>query len=193
MNFPQMMEHFYCEAPEYEAPLVKPFTKIEEHNFSKYTQDSIYHFTETITPVSSITSKIFSGFKKSYHNLYKFDSKTEKDFAIILEQDKAVMKWLRPALNQFHIYWNHNSKRYCPDFIVETEKAIYMIETKKADSIDTIEVEEKSRAALEYCKYSTEFTDKNEGKPWEYILIPHNFVMLNMSFDGLIKKYRLNL
>jgi hypothetical protein len=27
---------------------------------------------------------------------------TEKDFVVILEQDKAVLKWLRPALNQFH-------------------------------------------------------------------------------------------
>lgn len=97
------MQHFYFEAPSYEKPLVRPFTRIEEHNFSKYTKDSIHHFTETITPTNAIPNKVFSGFRKAYHNLYKFDSKTEKDFSVILEQDRAVIKWLRPASNQFHI------------------------------------------------------------------------------------------
>lgn len=92
--------------------MVKPFTRIEEHNFSKYTKDSIHHFTETITPTSAISGKVFSGFRKSCHSLYKFDSKTEKDFAAILEQDKSVLKWMRPASNQFMIYWKYNSKQY---------------------------------------------------------------------------------
>ncbi|MBE7549163.1 MAG: hypothetical protein HS127_19195 [Planctomycetia bacterium] len=43
--YSQMKQHFYCEAPSYEKPMVKPFTRIEEHNFSKYTKDSIHHFT----------------------------------------------------------------------------------------------------------------------------------------------------
>ncbi|MBM2833237.1 MAG: hypothetical protein HW406_398, partial [Candidatus Brocadiaceae bacterium] len=129
--YSQMMQHFFFEAPSYEKPMVKPFTRIEEHNFSKYTKDSIHHFTETITPTNSIPNKIFSGFRKACHNLYKFDSKTEKDFTAILEQDKAVLKWLRPASNQFHLYWKHNSRQYNPDFVVETKDAIYLIETKK--------------------------------------------------------------
>lgn len=41
----QLMQHFYLEAPSYEKPIVKPFTRIEEHNFSKYTKDSIHRFT----------------------------------------------------------------------------------------------------------------------------------------------------
>ncbi|WP_347275536.1 ATP-binding protein [Candidatus Kuenenia sp.] len=75
--YSQMMQHFYFEAPSYEKPVVKPFTRIEEHNFSKYTKDSIYHFSGTITSTNAIPNKIFSGFKKACHNLYKFDSKTE--------------------------------------------------------------------------------------------------------------------
>ena len=163
--YAQMMQHFYCEAPNFEKPIVKPFTKIEDHNFSKYTMDSIHHYTETITPTNSIPGKVFSGFKKACHNLYKFDSKTEKDFAYILEQDKAALKWLRPAANQFHIYWKHNSKQYRPDFVAETADTIYMIETKKEGDIDTAEVQEKSQAALTYCNHATEFTAQNGGKP----------------------------
>lgn len=188
--YSKMMQHFFFEAPSYEKPVVKPFTRIEEHNFSKYTKDSIHHFTETITPTNSIPNKIFSGFRKACHNLYKFDSKTEKDFAAILEQDRTVLKWLRPASNQFHIYWKHNSRQYNPDFVVETKDAIYLIKTKKEMDIESADVQEKAQAALTYCKHATDFTIPNGGKPWKYVLIPHNAVMANMSFEILAKSYK---
>ena len=187
--YSQLMQHFYFEAPSYEKSIAKPFTRIEEHNISKYTKDSIHHFTETIIPTNAIPNKVFSGFKKACHNLYKFDSKTEKDFAVILEQDKAVLKWLRPAPNQFHIYWKHSSRQYNPDFVVETKDAIYLIETKKEMDIESADVQEKAQAALEYCKYATDFTILNRGKPWKYVLIPHNAVMVNMSFSTLVMNY----
>jgi len=189
----QMMEHFYCERPKFDKLSVKPFTRIEEHNYSKFTKDSINDFKETIQPTSSIPNKIFGGFKKACHNLYKFDSKTEKDFSIILENDKAVIKWLRPARLQFHIYWDHNSKVYHPDFVVETKDTIYLIETKKEIDVQTVAVQEKALAAYQYCKNATEYTSKNSGKPWKYILIPHNVVLLNMSFETLAKSYEFKV
>lgn len=189
--YAQLKQHFYCEAPNYEKPIVRPFTRIEDHNYSKYCQDSIHDLRETITPTSAIPSKVFSGFKKACHNLYRFDSKTEKDFAIILEQDGAVSKWLRPAPNQFRIYWKQNTRQYHPDFVVETADAIYMVETKKEVDIASSEVQEKSQAALIYCKNATEFNLEHGGKPWKYILIPHNAVMVNMSFPGLIGNYQV--
>lgn len=191
--YQQLMEHFYVEAPEFEKPVidVKAFTKIEDHNYSKYSQDQIYDYKETINPTSAIPTKIFTGFKKAYHLLYKFDSKTEKDFSIILEQDNDVLKWLRPAHNQFRIYWAHNSKQYQPDFVVESKDFIYIIETKKQDAMSDDEVKDKARAALEYCKYASEYTAENEGKPWKYVLIPHNAVQTNMSFKYLVEQFEL--
>ncbi len=189
--YSQMMEHFFCEAPVFEKPVVKPFSRIEEHNFSKYTKDVIHHYTDTITPTSTIPSKVFSGFRKACHNLYKFDSKTEKDFTIVLEQDKDVLKWLRPAQKQFRIYWNHNTKQYNPDFVVQTDIAIHMIETKKEGDIETAEVQEKTAAALLYCKNATKFTTANGGKPWKYVLIPHNSVFVNMSFEALARRFEI--
>jgi type III restriction enzyme len=29
--YSQMMEYFYCETPTFDEPVVKPFSKIEEH------------------------------------------------------------------------------------------------------------------------------------------------------------------
>lgn len=187
--YAQLMEHFYFEAPTFVEPTVKPFTQIEEHNYSKYTKDALIQYRETVTPTNSIPSKVFTGFLKACHTMYKFDSKTEKDFAIILEDNKDVLKWLRPAGNQFHIYWHHNSKQYHPDFVAETKDGIYLIETKKEGDIESLDVQDKSRAALEFCKHATNYTTKNNGKPWKYVLIPHGSVQVNMSFAHLVKQY----
>lgn len=37
--------------------------------------------------------------------------------------------------------------------------------------------------------HATEFTSTAGGKPWKYILVPHNAVLVNMSFDTLVRKY----
>jgi type III restriction enzyme len=189
--YAQLMEHFYFDAPSFEEPIVKPFTRIEEHNYSKYTKDALIQYRETVTPTNTIPTKVFTGFLKASHTMYKFDSKTEKDFAIILEDNKEVLKWLRPAGNQFHIYWQHNSRQYHPDFVAETADTIYMVETKKEGDIESTEVQDKSRAAMEFCKHATDYTTKNHGKPWKYVLIPHGAVQVNMSFSFLVKQYEV--
>ncbi len=112
----------------------------------------------------------------------------------ILIEDPAksyggVLKWLRPARNQFHIYYDRNTKRYEPDFVAETATAIYMVETKKAGDLDTDAVQKKKTAALNYCAAASAYTAASGGKPWVYLLIPHDAVMLNMSLDGLAAKY----
>lgn len=185
--YSQLQQHFYLESSGFEEPLVYPFDRIKPHNFSKYTADSVYHYTETITPTNIIPSKVFGGFKKACHNLYKFDSKTEKDFAAILEKDTDVLKWLRPADSQFELYWKYNSKRYHPDFVVETADAIFMVEIKAEKDIDDAEVQEKAEAGKKYCEAATTFNLANGGKKWTYVLIPHTAIAPNMSFKGLCK------
>ncbi len=183
--YSQLQKHFYIKSGGFEEPVVHPFTKIEPHNFSKYTADNVHHYTETITPTNMISTKVFGGFKKACHNLYKFDSKSEKDFAAILEQDKDVLKWLRPAMAQFSIYWNHNSQRYIPDFIVETIEGIYMIEIKAEKDVDDSDVQEKMSAGKKFCDSASTFNLKNNAKKWSYVLISHSAVSPNMSFKKL--------
>jgi len=190
--YSQLKKHFYIEQPAFEEPVVHPFTKIEPHNFSMYSKDSVHHHSETIQPTNAIPSKVFGGFKRACHNLYKFDSKAEKDLASILEVDELVTKWLRPARSQFHIYYAHNSKRYEPDFVVETADTIYMIEVKAEKDMDNADVREKAGAGKIFCDSASTFNLKHKGKKWEYALIPHNVIALSMSFKGLMEKYVYN-
>ena len=69
-------------------------------NFEKLTDDRTHDFKETITPASAIPSKVFVGFQKACHLKYKFDSKTEKDFSILIEEDGDVAKWMRGRFGQ---------------------------------------------------------------------------------------------
>lgn len=187
----QMMQHFYVEEPEYEDTKVYPFVKIEDHNFEKLSDDRIHDFKETIHPTSAIPSKVFVGFQKACHLKYKFHSKTEKDFSILLEEDREVIKWMRPAKKQFTIHYARNTKQYEPDFVAETETDIFMVETKMQRDMNADEVKEKARAALTYCANATAFTASNSGKPWKYLLIPHDAVMHNMSFAGLAGNFEV--
>lgn len=187
--YSQMKEHFRQGTPQYEKPKVYPFTELRKWDFTKYANDDIFDYKETIEPTRDIPKKVFTGFIKSCHSMYKFDSKTEKDFSFILENSSHVIKWLRPASGQFNIYWSNNSKEYKPDFVVETANTIFLVETKKKKDITTEEVQGKAKAALTYCENATEFTINNGGKPWKYVLIPHDAVMLNMSFEFLVTEY----
>lgn len=182
----QMKEHFELSQPDYVKPNVLPFVKIEEHNYSVLTNTGYKDYRDIIQPTGLIPKYVFRGFEKACHLEYKFDSKTEQDLAFVLENDKSVLKWLRPAANQLRIYWDNNSKRYEPDFIVETEKAIYMIETKAANEMQDADVLAKKTAADKYCKYATEYTLANDGKPWKYFLIPHNQVTRTVGLDYLL-------
>lgn len=186
--YSQLQQHFFLENSTYEEPEVHPFTKIEPHNFSKYTADKIHHFTETITPTNMISTKVFGGFKKACHNLYKFDSKSEKDFATLLEGDRDVIRWLRPAMSQFLLYWKRNSQRYIPDFVVETKERIYLFEIKAERDIDDSEVLEKAEAGKKYCEAASKFNTVNRGKPWKYVILPHTSISPNMSFGQLSSK-----
>jgi len=183
--YSQMKSHFFCTTRSYEEPVVKPFTRIEPHNLTKIQADSIHHYTDTITPTSAIPQKVFSGFRKACHSLYKFDGKSEKDFATLLEQDSAVTKWLRPAPSQFRIYWDHQARVYEPDFVAETEESIYLVEIKMESQLQHPDVLEKAKAALQYCRHASEYNLKNGGKAWKYLLIPHDEVQLNSSFAYL--------
>ena len=51
------------------------------------------------------------------------------------------------------------------------------------------EVLAKARAAAEWCKHATEHELKHKGKPWRYLLIPHDAIADNMTVAGLLKRY----
>ncbi|KYG66450.1 hypothetical protein AZI86_05235 [Bdellovibrio bacteriovorus] len=175
----QMSGKFFVKDAGYEASDVQPFQRIEKHNFSKIRSDNLVDFRTTFKSTGEMRLKILKGFKKSCHSYYKFDVKPERDFAVILEDDKNVEKWLRPAHNQFKIFYSNQSKMYEPDFVVQTEKVIYMVEIKDSAELQSDEVQDKARSATQYCNSVNEYLKANGGRTWKYLLIPHDQVETN--------------
>ena len=183
--YDQMKAHFVIESLGYTKPKVLPFTGIVDQHL---IEDSAYGRVDfrTQVPKKLVRKYIFTGYLKSYYLENKFDSSPELDFSFVLEIDPKVQKWLRPAPTQFSIYWGNGAHRYEPDFVVELEDCIYLVEIKRADDVDDKTVLAKKSAAEEYCKNASEFTKENGGKPWKYVLLPDNVVDRTSSFHYLI-------
>jgi type III restriction enzyme len=47
-------------------------------------------------------------------------------------------------------------------------------------------VQAKKIAALKYCEYANEFINEQGGKEWKYAIIPHDKVVKNGSFKGVV-------
>lgn len=185
----QMKKHFVLQIQADVPPKVFPFVKIEPWNFSALVHSGYKDYRDVVTPISMIPKYVFGAFEKACHFEYKFDSKAEQDLAYVLENDKLVLKWMRPAPKQFRIYWDNNSKQYEPDFVVETEKVIYMIEVKALERMNDKDVVAKKLAAIRYCRYASEFTAANKGKLWSYLLIPHTEIARTIDLQYLVSKF----
>ncbi|MDY5823297.1 MAG: DEAD/DEAH box helicase family protein [Candidatus Coprenecus sp.] len=182
--FDQMQAHFVMTSLGYTKPKVLPFSGIEEQHATLVDGYGRQDY-RAVVPPKFVPKIVFTGFTKSYYVECKFDSKTEQDFSNVLEDDPEVLKWLRPASNQFNIYWSNGSKKYEPDFVVETADAIYMVETKAKKNMQDADVLGKKKAAEEYCKNASEFTKTVGGKPWKYVLLAHDTVDRAASFKYL--------
>ena len=180
--YEQIRKHFVQEVISYGEAKVLPFVKIEPVHLgerSGYPRKTLY---EAIPSLHQIRRFIFHGFAKACHECYSFDSGTERNFAQILEQDGEVLTWLRPSAMQFNIHWGRDSRRYEPDFVVETNDSIYLVETKASKELSNEEVLAKAEAARQYCSLATDYTTKHGGKPWHYLLVSHLDIEPTFSF-----------
>lgn len=173
----QMMAHFWEDATAYEVQVSRGFTELKPCNYTATAGQTAHHFRETVTETSRIKQMLFGGFARCLYPLQKFDSDTERRFAIILERDAT--KWFKPAKGQFQIYYKLGTEQpeYIPDFVAETDATIFMVETKARADINTQEVQAKAAAASRWCKHATTHSVTVGTKPWQYLLVPHDEVV----------------
>ncbi|EIU5018247.1 TPA: DEAD/DEAH box helicase family protein [Pseudomonas aeruginosa] len=172
----QMMAHFWEEATEYQVQVSRGFTELKPCNYTATAGQTAHHFRETVAEASRIKQMLFGGFARCLYPLQKFDSDTERRFAIILDRD--ALKWFKPAKGQFQIYYKLGTEQpeYIPDFVAETDATILMVETKARADINTQEVQAKAAAAMRWCKHASDHAASVGTKPWKYLLVPHDEV-----------------
>lgn len=64
-----------------------------------------------------------------------------------------------------------------------------MLEAKARNEMTDAEVLAKKEAAVIWCSRATQHTVANGGKPWKYVLIPHDAIAENMTLTGLVSQF----
>jgi type III restriction enzyme len=132
---------------------------------------------------------LFGGFQRCLYAVQKFDSDSERKLAVILDRD--ALKWFKPAKGQFQIYYRNGADHleYQPDFVAETGDTIYMLEPKKRTEVVDAIVIAKKEAAVQWCANASNHSAGYGGKPWRYVLIPHDEIVENMTLSGLAERF----
>lgn len=181
--YTQMMQHFYHE---------NGFLREEVIGTRDYNLQQSCNYKQRVglyeEYTEDIQSVLFDHIKKGVFSAAKFDSRPELLLARILESEDEVQNWLRPAPLEFNITYNHGRK-YVPDFVVETESTIYLVEVKGEDKLNDPDVIAKKKRAIQYCEVASRWGKANGYKEWKYLFIPAKQVMPNSSFVQLAKQF----
>ncbi|MCR5423157.1 MAG: DEAD/DEAH box helicase family protein [Bacteroidales bacterium] len=146
-------------------------------------------------------------FKKTIYTRTAFPSHgggLERSFMEFIDSDGEVERWIKVSetRHRFAIisYMRTDGllATYHPDFLVGTANKVYMIETKGQDKVRDRNVQQKRRAAVEWCdKINILPAEKRDGKEWEYILIGENeFYGLSRNgatFEDICQRCRISL
>lgn len=182
--YKQMMQHFYCDNGLIQEEVV---------GTRKYNLTSSYTYRSSVPLYGNFTGDVrtvlFTDIKKGVFSEVKFDSaEGELSFARIIERDEDVLNWLRPSPKEFNITYNHG-KNYEPDFVVETEDTIYLVEVKAEKDMNDPDVIAKKKRGILYCETVTHWSEANGYKPWKYLFIPANQIYPNSTFMMIAKKF----
>ena len=183
--YTQMLQHFYCKNGFLQEEVIGTRAYNLEQSYSYKEKVGLYEpFTEDIRSV------LFTGIKKGVFSSAKFDSKDgELTLARVLETDPDVQNWLRPHPQEFNITYNHGHT-YEPDFVVETEHIIYLVEVKGEDKLNDPDVIAKKERGIQYCAVASRWGKANGYKEWRYLFIPAGQIRSNSSFMQLAERYK---
>jgi type III restriction enzyme len=186
----QMQNHFWEEPVDYEVNISRGFTEIKQSAYTKSANQPLLDYRQAPADKSNMAKYLFNGFSRCLFQEQKFQSDSERKLAIIL--DRETLKWFRPAKGQFQIYyrWQGDHREYQPDFVAETEAAIYMLEPKMSSQMTDAEVLAKKEVAVRWCQQATDYMQQHGGKPWIYVLIPHDAIAENMTLLGLTQTFQ---
>jgi len=187
----QMQEHYWEKATGYEVKISKGFTELKPSAYTASATEPVLDYRQPPADKSNMAKYLFGGFKHCLYPVQKFQADGERRLSVILEREKA--KWFKPAKGQFQIYYKSGADHleYQPDFVAETDSVIYMLEPKSKNEMTADDVVAKRDAAVKWCQHASAHAATYQGRPWEYLLIPHDTIAENMTLKGLAERYQV--
>jgi type III restriction enzyme len=104
------------------------------------------------------------GFEKSFLEFLDTDSKVLKFIKILeFKHDFATITYFRD---------DGLMASYYPDFMIETEKSIYLVETKSDKDLKDVNVKQKQKATLDFVRRINSLDENlRDNKTWAYLLL----------------------
>ena len=185
----QMQEQYWEEAVGYEVKINRGFTELKRRAYTQAAGEAMLDFRQSPPDKSNMARYLFTGFSRCLYTEEKFHSEAERKLAVIL--DRESLKWFKPAKGQLQIFYRNGADHleYQPDFVAETRDITYMLEPKARNEMTDPEVLAKRDAAVTWCDLASKHAVNNGGKPWKYVLIPHDAVAENMTLAGLASQF----
>jgi type III restriction enzyme len=110
----------------------------------------------------------YEGYEKSLYAQDWFDSAPERDVANILEDEDAIVLWVRLQIGDLPILWT-GAREYNPDFLaVDSDKIHWVIEVKSDKDMSSADVQGKREAAKRWSNYVS--ADPKDDTIWRYVL-----------------------
>jgi type III restriction enzyme len=184
----QMQANFQSGHTDYEVTVTRGFERPKMASVSYDADKKAAYFRNNVEERLMIRGMLFQGFSKCLYPIQKFDSDTERQFAVLLEDSKEVVKWFKPAREDFKIFYSGDNT-YEPDFVVETATHKLICEPKMERDVTSEEVQQKSKAAVAWCEAASQHENQHNGKPWQYVLIPHGAIKPSATLAGLVSQY----
>lgn len=150
-------------------------------NFSLDLQKTIYEKT------SYPSNK--GGFEKAFLEFLDKDSKVLKFIKILeFKHDFATITYFRE---------DGLMASYYPDFMVETQENIYLIETKSNKDLKDVNVKQKQKSTLDFVKRINNLSEElREFKTWSYLLLGetqfYSLVKSGADIEDLANSAKMN-
>ena len=184
-----MQEHYWEKATGYEVKISKGFSELKPSAYTASASEPVLDYRQPPADKSNMAKYLFGGFKRCLYPVQKFQSDAERKLSVTLEREAS--KWFKPAKGQFQIYYKSGAdlQEYQPDFVAETDATIYMLEPKRRDEMTDAVVVAKKDAAVKWCKQASDHAKTYKGKPWKYLLIPHDMIADNITLEWLAAQF----
>lgn len=185
----QMQQHSWEDVVDFEVKISKGFSELKSCAYTAAADSPPLDYRHAPADKSNMARYLFGGFSKCLYPVQKFQSDAERKLSIILERE--AVKWFKPTKGQFQIFYKSGADHleYQPDFIAETADHIYMLEPKARNELEASDVMAKRDVAVKWCVNATAHAKTYGGKPWRYVLIPHDVIANNMTITALAQQF----
>ena len=186
----QMQEHYWEEAAGYEVKISKGFTELKPAPTPR-PATSRRSISASRPPTRATWRSICSAASSAASTRCRSSSPTPSASSPSSWSARRSSGSSRPKASfRFSTKCGADHLEYQPDFVAETDDHDLHAEPKRRNEMDDPEVLAKKDAAVKWCDHASDYArPSNGGKPWKYVLIPHDVIAENMTLSGLVRQF----